>query len=482
MSQFGAANSALIPAQLAALVTDPDLAASSAALLSAFESAIAPKASQASVDNLGATLGPAIVNATADKATSVQVSASKAELLAGQTAARDAILNVQATAVGLTSAKDVLLTDAHTTRDTLAAGQATMQAGVIAALAPRTGQVVEMSADTPMPAGHAQISGPPLTLPGAPLALRLLDWAGPNGNARFVVCADGLHYFYANSTSVLTGSQGHLVFNETGGFFGSVPAILGSIKSSIGQITGCALADGNLLVFGGCHAAADNLVVTKYDVVTKLSSQVADVPAGGWTGGFATLLNDGRICWLPSHWRSTGATLIANPDKWLYYSPAPVNAWTLETAAFPQGILQAASAGSGGSVGTALRLPSGKLAVVGATSSSDWYLVDPVAKTWAGKARPSVMTHVTALETATGWAYAGISFSDTVQFYTEAIDSWATVTSYRGCRMSASNLDPFTAWKAYRLLSGSYLQTGTTPTALMLGDYLPTGTYKAKKL
>ena len=118
MSAFRPAR--LGPADLTALVTDPDLAAASGALQAAFTAAVAPKASQASVDalgstltpvintrasqasvdNLGATLGPAIVNATADKSTSAQVVAAQTAILAGQatraTALLDAIAGVAA--------------------------------------------------------------------------------------------------------------------------------------------------------------------------------------------------------------------------------------------------------------------------------------------------------------------------------------------------------------------------------------------------
>lgn len=69
MSAFRPRN--LSPADLSALATDPDLADSEARLAVV----LATRASQASVDNLGSTLGPAITAATADKATADQVAA-----------------------------------------------------------------------------------------------------------------------------------------------------------------------------------------------------------------------------------------------------------------------------------------------------------------------------------------------------------------------------------------------------------------------
>lgn len=69
MSAFRPRN--LASSDLSALVTDPDLASAEDRLAAV----LATRASQSSVDNLGATLGPAIVDATADKATAAQVAA-----------------------------------------------------------------------------------------------------------------------------------------------------------------------------------------------------------------------------------------------------------------------------------------------------------------------------------------------------------------------------------------------------------------------
>lgn len=76
MSAFRPRN--LSPADLSALATDPDLVDSEARLAVV----LATRASQASVDNLGSTLGPAITAATADKATAAQVESARVSLSA----------------------------------------------------------------------------------------------------------------------------------------------------------------------------------------------------------------------------------------------------------------------------------------------------------------------------------------------------------------------------------------------------------------
>jgi hypothetical protein len=89
--------------QIDNLISDPELASAEARL----GAAIATRASQASVNSLGDTLGPAIVNATADKAKSTEVAAVQAALAqliapkatgADLDAAELAILAAQATA------------------------------------------------------------------------------------------------------------------------------------------------------------------------------------------------------------------------------------------------------------------------------------------------------------------------------------------------------------------------------------------------
>lgn len=154
--------SSVAPAQIEQLVTDPDLAAAKAALQAAFDAAVAPKASQASVDalgatlapvintrasqasvdNLGATLGTAITLATADKATSVALAAVRADILAGQgtlasavgqatehtatrsavTVARDSVLTA------ITAARDFVVNAVNTARDAILGVQATATA------------------------------------------------------------------------------------------------------------------------------------------------------------------------------------------------------------------------------------------------------------------------------------------------------------------------------------------------------------------
>lgn len=83
MSAFRPRN--LASSDLSALVTDPDLASAEDRLAAV----LATRASQSSVDNLGATLGPAIVDATADKATAAQVAAAREALQAEIAAALD---------------------------------------------------------------------------------------------------------------------------------------------------------------------------------------------------------------------------------------------------------------------------------------------------------------------------------------------------------------------------------------------------------
>jgi len=70
-SMFGPARSALIPAQLTELVTDPDLAAAQSALVTAFQQAVAPKALQSAVDAAVA----ALLAALAPKATQASIDA-----------------------------------------------------------------------------------------------------------------------------------------------------------------------------------------------------------------------------------------------------------------------------------------------------------------------------------------------------------------------------------------------------------------------
>lgn len=126
--------------QIDNLISDPELASAEARL----GAAIASRASQASVNSLGDTLGPAIVNATADKAKSTEVAAAQAALAQ--------LLGPKATGADLDAAKVAIL-----------GAQATAKTDTLAALGAATAPLATTSALTAVQVALAEAVAPKAT-------------------------------------------------------------------------------------------------------------------------------------------------------------------------------------------------------------------------------------------------------------------------------------------------------------------------------
>lgn len=267
---------------------------------------------------------------------------------------------------------------------------------LLGTLGPQSGDQKLWSAAKPIPAGWRQVGGVPLQMPNGAFGLPAgSDPAASGGNYRAIVsCADGVHSFAMTST---VGS--HYVLNESTGQFdlrtASPPFMPASSICTYPVAT--ATADGGFMVFGGSSTTADTVSVYKFMPNGEGSgtwSQLANLPAGGWGGGVADVMDDGRIFFAPMQKRS-GTAAVANGDTWLFYSPV-TNTWAVQTsvgsiptspaalAAFGMAAVGSSTASCGSAT---VRLPSGKFAVLTNAAAASWYLIDPATLTFTLKTR-----------------------------------------------------------------------------------------------
>jgi len=277
----------------------------------------------------------------------------------------------------------------------------------------------------------------------------------------------------------------HQVFNEDTGIMDTRINSVAVFATALNNLCMSRLPDNNFMVFGGASTAADSVVAQKFTVATAAWTNLANVPAGGWGGGVAWPHPNGKVYWIPSHKRS-GSTAVVNTDTWLSYDPV-TNIWDLQIAAWPAlpaGILNNLSATTA-CVGTGVPLPSGAFAIVGVTATAEWYLIDPLTRTWTLKNnRPflnAVQGYVFAL--TGGWGHIAVNGSSFFQ-YAESTDTWTTLTTWMRQRPITVLNGNSVNWRGYRMVNGLFLCGDSSTSAFLfsIGSYTPVGTYDAKKV
>ncbi|MFG6728554.1 hypothetical protein ACGY1D_13590 [Burkholderia pseudomallei] len=361
-----------------------------------------------------------------------------------------------------------------------------LQAAVIAtvnAQGPQPGEARQFAVSRGIPAGWSQFAGPPMTLSNGTYALSLNGPGDPTASyshARSVVCSDGLHVvsFAGNSINM------HYLFDENTGTFDTQPLPTGLVfQGALNYPVACELGNGDLLAFGGASTTADGQVTAMYSATAKTWTQLANVPAGGFGGGVAFPMKDGRIVWIPAVKRNASSA-VANSDTWLYYTAAPVNAWTTVVVAnsIPSGVLTNNSYANN-SVGTGVPLPSGKIAVMGqGTGNTDWYLADPAANTFTLLSDRPIATNTCLLfSTPYGFAYvASVANANQVAAWTESTGAWSVTNTFMGSKVTSGTA---AKWRARKLKSGLYLggASSAISTIIHLDDYNPSGVVWASK-
>lgn len=349
------------PVQIGTLVSDSELAAADSVLAAI----IASRASQQSVDSLGSTLGPAIVNATADKATAVQVAAARTALEAALSTATAPL----STATALAAVQTALTNADSANKTAILAGQASAKTALdasILAAGPQPGDVKLITNNTGIaPTGWTRASGM-----FTPAGLYDQNRFGLSTHPVTITCNNSSFLYqvlpsivgtaFNVATGAVTSIAAHPVVSA--GFSGSQVATdtyvytfggaangLGTIYSDVRRLTLATntwsslvslpavrhlatageLGNGNFPVVGGQTAAAltiANLSETMY-VVNPTANTVATVALGfrSYGGRFLKLSNGvhaGKgLLWFPANQTTNGpsaaSTYVVTPRAFL---------------------------------------------------------------------------------------------------------------------------------------------------------------------